>query len=63
PFPVILFGSQYWNGLLEWMRKDMIGDRFIKPEDLKRLVITDDPAETVAVVERWYRKGHRKARS
>lgn len=60
PFPVILFGSAYWNGLLDWMRHSMIESGFIRPADLKRLTVTDDPAECVSLVERWYRRGLRQ---
>lgn len=61
PFPVILFGSEYWNGLLEWMRQSMIGEGFLERGGLKRLYITDDPAETVSLVERLCRRGRRRA--
>ena len=61
PFPIILFGSEYWHDLLKWMERAMIGNGFIKPEDLRRLSVTDDPAEAVARVVRWYYRGRRRA--
>lgn len=43
-FPVVLFGSEYWSGLLEWMRGTMAVGGKIAVEDLDILFVTDDPA-------------------
>lgn len=40
-FPVILFGSHYWSGLLEWIKSTMVVERKISPDDLKLLILTD----------------------
>jgi uncharacterized protein (TIGR00730 family) len=34
PFPVVLFGSKYWGGLVEWIRGTLLKGRFIDPEDI-----------------------------
>lgn len=44
-FPVILFGSSYWSGLLEWIRTTMLTEAKISPGDLDLLMVTDSPAE------------------
>jgi uncharacterized protein (TIGR00730 family) len=44
-FPIVLFGSEYWTGLLDWMRKVVLGRGAISPEDLDLMTITDDPEE------------------
>ena len=44
-FPVILFGSQYWRGLLEWLRGPMLSEGKIAGADLDLLVMTDSPLE------------------
>lgn len=49
-FPVVLFGSAYWNGLLEWIRSTMMAEGKIAEEDLQLLCVTDDPDEVVRVI-------------
>jgi hypothetical protein len=44
-FPVILFGSEYWSGLLTWLRDTMLARGNISPEDLDRFVVSDSPEE------------------
>jgi uncharacterized protein (TIGR00730 family) len=46
-FPVVLMGSWYWQGLLDWMRATMLGEGKIGPEDLKLTCLTDDVDEAV----------------
>jgi uncharacterized protein (TIGR00730 family) len=46
-FPVVLFGKTYWNGLVEWLRDSVAGERKIAPEDLELFHVTDHPAEAV----------------
>jgi hypothetical protein len=50
-FPVILMGSPYWQGLIDWMKKFMLEERGnISPEDMEIFTVTDDPAEAVRIV-------------
>jgi uncharacterized protein (TIGR00730 family) len=49
-FPVILFGREYWSGLVDWLTKTVAGERKINPADLELFTVTDDPAEAVAIV-------------
>jgi len=52
-FPVVLFGSDDWSGLLEWMRGTMAAEGKIAPADLDLVFVTDDPAEaTEHIVQR-----------
>jgi uncharacterized protein (TIGR00730 family) len=53
-FPVILYGKEYWKGLMEWMRNTMLAERKILPEDLELLVLTDSPEEAVSTVVECY---------
>jgi uncharacterized protein (TIGR00730 family) len=49
-FPVVLFGTDYWSGLLGWMKGSPLVEKKILPEDLEMLFVTDSPAEAVAHV-------------
>jgi len=46
-FPVILFGIEYWGGLIDWMRDALIGGGKINPADLELLHVTDDVDDAV----------------
>jgi len=59
-FPVILVGTDYWRGLIEWMRERLLGEGKISRGDLDLITITDDPAE---VRERLMSAAHRQARA
>jgi uncharacterized protein (TIGR00730 family) len=49
-FPVVLLGSSYWDGLLEWLRRQVLKTGKISPPDLDLVHLTDDPAEAAAIV-------------
>ncbi|MEJ7648863.1 MAG: TIGR00730 family Rossman fold protein [Nakamurella sp.] len=49
-FPVILFGSAYWSGLIDWLRTSALGAGNIGEADLALLHVTDDVADVVDVV-------------
>lgn len=50
PFPVILVGSEYWSGLLDWLRSTGVPSGTLSEADLRLLVITDDPSEVIRLV-------------
>src|SRR5256885_52247 len=52
-FPVVLYGSQYWKGMLEWLRGPMLGENKIVEDDFRRLHVTDSPSEIVDIVSRF----------
>ena len=52
-FPVILMGSEYWKGLFDWLRKTMLRDNKISPEDLELFQIIDDPDEAVKHIQKY----------
>jgi hypothetical protein len=56
PFPVILFDSRFWQGLLEWLRSAVLSRAFINEDDLHLLRLCDEPAEVAEMVQRWYMK-------
>jgi uncharacterized protein (TIGR00730 family) len=56
-FPVVLFGSAYWTGLLEWVRSEPLREAMISPDDVELLHLTDDPGDAVRlVIERYERR-------
>jgi len=56
PFPIVLVGTKYWKGLLEWLEQTVLEDGKISPSDLNIFSITDSPKEAVAIVKRFYKK-------
>src|SRR5713101_1336175 len=52
-FPVVLYGSRYWQGMLEWLRGPMLGEAKIVEDDFRRLHLTDSPSEIVEIVSRF----------
>jgi uncharacterized protein (TIGR00730 family) len=50
-FPIVLVGTQFWGGLIDWIR-DVVAERgLIAPTDLDLIHLTDDPAEAVRIVD------------
>ena len=55
-FPVVLVGSEYWKGLIDWIKKSMLnGDRILE-EDLEIFSIVDEPEQVVSVIKKFYSK-------
>ena len=52
--PVILMGKDYWNGLVDWLRRRMLEDGNITEKDLDLFVMTDDPKIAVKTVVDFY---------
>ena len=49
-FPLVLFGTDYWGGLVEWLRDKVAEERKINPSDLDLFHLTDDPEEVARIV-------------
>jgi uncharacterized protein (TIGR00730 family) len=57
-FPVILFGSSYWQGLLDWLRERVRSEGLVSDDDLELFTVTDCPAEVARLVhESWNSRG------
>src|SRR3954462_6194842 len=50
-FPVILFGSEYWSGLISWVRGTLTETGTINADDIDLITVTDDIAEVLAVIQ------------
>jgi uncharacterized protein (TIGR00730 family) len=55
-FPIVLYDSDYWDELLDWVRDEMLDDDLISPADYASLLKTDDVAEVVELVTSRYEK-------
>lgn len=51
PFPVILMGSDYWSGLVDWIKKTQLAGGKISPDDLDYFRVMDDPEEVVHLIK------------
>jgi uncharacterized protein (TIGR00730 family) len=49
-FPVVLFGTEYWRGLSEWLHDRVAGEGKIATTDLDLFTVTDSPREAVATI-------------
>src|SRR3954452_20813486 len=63
-FPIVLVGTEFWSGLLDWIRDVLVARGTVSPGDVGLLTVTDDPAEAVAAMvdaaeERRRRNGRR----
>jgi uncharacterized protein (TIGR00730 family) len=62
-FPVVLFGSDFWAGMLAWIRTGPLREAMVSAEDVELLHVTDDPADAVELVVDSYerRRAHTPA--
>ena len=57
-FPVILMCSDYWAGLVDWMKEKMLKERhYISPEDLNVFTVVDEPQEAVRIITDFRKQG------
>ena len=55
-FPVVLVGSEYWNGLLDWLKKTVLVKGNISKSDLDIFTVVDKPKEVAAAIKKFYAK-------
>ncbi len=53
-FPVVLIGSSFWEGLLDWLEERVLAASNIAERDLALFQLTDDPEEAVAIIDDFY---------
>jgi hypothetical protein len=54
PFPVLLFDSAYWKGLLDWLHDSALAKGYISEEDFRLVRVYDSVDEIVEGVQKWY---------
>ncbi|MGB3544601.1 TIGR00730 family Rossman fold protein [Rubrivirga sp.] len=52
-FPVVLMGTSYWKGLLDWIQDTLLEGGFISAGDPDLVTLTDDPAEAADLIDRF----------
>jgi uncharacterized protein (TIGR00730 family) len=55
--PVILVGTAFWRGLLDWFREQLVGNGLIAPDDMNLVHVIDEPAHVVDAIFAFY-EGH-----
>jgi uncharacterized protein (TIGR00730 family) len=60
-FPVVLVGSTYWSGLVDWFRATVLADGKVSASDLEMVRVTDDPGEAVQAMVEARRQRERAA--
>lgn len=55
-FPVVLVGSDYWNGLIEWLRNKVLKEKCIDESELDIFKIVDNPQDVVSIIKKFYAK-------
>ena len=51
PFPVILVGTEYWSGLLDWIKDTLLKRKLISADDIDLVRLTDDSDEVVKIIK------------
>jgi uncharacterized protein (TIGR00730 family) len=54
PFPVILFGTEFWGGLVDWLKNRLVAEGTISESDLNLFHITDDVDEVIDIIHDYY---------
>jgi uncharacterized protein (TIGR00730 family) len=57
-FPVVLVGTDYWRGMLDWMRSDLLPAGAVDESDIALLKLTDDPDEVVEIIRTYVARAH-----
>lgn len=56
--PVVLYGREFWSGLVDWLRTQPLQEKLIRPGDLELFRLTDDPDEVTEIIVRDYQRFH-----
>ncbi|MFD2568216.1 LOG family protein [Pseudotenacibaculum haliotis] len=55
-FPIVLVGSEFWGGLLDWVKSTLLAEGNISPEDLKLFRVVDTADEAIEHLNKFYAK-------
>jgi uncharacterized protein (TIGR00730 family) len=51
PVPIVLMGKDYWTPFVNWLKRDVLGHKYIDPSNLELFVLTDDPQEAFEIAK------------
>ena len=57
-FPIVLVGTSFWGGLIDWMKTVLIDRGMISPKDIHLLQLADTPEEVGVIIEKFYTENH-----
>ncbi len=55
-FPVIMMGSEYWKGMIDWLKSTVLKSGAISKDDLKLFTVVDEPKDVVKAIRKFYEK-------
>lgn len=55
-FPIILVGTEFWSGLIDWVKKTLLAQGNISPEDLDLFKVVDEADEAIEILNNFYDK-------
>ena len=55
-FPVVIMGSEYWKGMIDWLKSTVLKSGAISKEDLKLFTVVDEPKDAVAAIKKFYER-------
>ena len=59
--PVVLYGSEFWSGLIEWLEKQPVEQHLLSRRDLKLITLSDDPEEVAEIISRHYHRSDKES--
>jgi len=59
-FPIILYDSRYWSGMLQWIRDTMLCEGTVSEEDISLMRLSDDPEEICQIITESYQESYRQ---
>jgi uncharacterized protein (TIGR00730 family) len=55
-FPVVLFGNEYWKGMIDWFKATLFKSGNISRKDLDIFTIVDKPKDVIAAIKKFYKE-------
>lgn len=55
-FPIILVGSDFWGGLIDWIKNTLLVEKNINPEDLNLINLVDTADEVIEILDKFYNR-------